>query len=307
MVVRREINEQEMIALFDQFAGSIIDGYPCEELTEYLHEAVRKLAVDQTAIMSRSDFAYIVEDFISNFTFDDESGGYTFEYKDVHLDMHFQGSTTVIKAKMVTTSRSEAYRDLWDMVYRVARTEKYNDKNHKGENTLHLVNLILRATRKSINESSVKIDDVILMIEKTIDISLQDKKLPTLSELRRSELEQRAKRIAKETEMLAVFGEFLLQSKRATSPRKTWKLFYRANRVGKLWIHHGYWLINSDRNLVGQLYISEMKKCVMDIFYPKRRISKLGHRLCLLKLKSSPPLTLCTSKEADIFDEDLPF
>lgn len=93
MIVRHEINEQEMIDIFDQFAGSIIDGYPCEELTEYLHEAVRKLAVDQTDIMPRSDFTYIVEDFIDSFVFDDENGGYIFEFED----MYFQGETTVIK------------------------------------------------------------------------------------------------------------------------------------------------------------------------------------------------------------------
>jgi len=299
MIVRHEINEQEMINIFDQFASSIIDGYPCEELTEYLHEAVRKLAVDQTEIIPRSDFTYIVEDFIDSFTFDDENGGYIFAFED----MYFHGNTKVIKEKAVTTSRSEAYRDLWDMVYRVARTEKYN----KGENALHLVNLILRATRKSINESAVNIDDVILMIEKTVDISLQDKKFRTQSELRRFELEQDAKRLAKETEMVAAFEELLLKSKSATSPLQTWKLFYRAQRVGKSWRHHGYWLINSDRNLVGQAYISEMKKCVMDIFYQRWVISKIGTRLCQLKLKSTNPLVPYTGNVADLIDDDLPF
>ena len=97
MIVRREVNEQEMIALFDQFAGSIIDGYPCEELTEYLHEAVRYLAVDQAAEISKGDFTYILEDFISSFAFDDGSGSYTFEYKDTCLDMKFNGKTKVIR------------------------------------------------------------------------------------------------------------------------------------------------------------------------------------------------------------------
>jgi len=101
MIVRHEINEQEMIDIFDQFASSIIDGYPCEELTEYLHEAVQKLAVDQTAIMPRSDFTYIVEDFIDSFTFDDENGGYIFKYKDTCLDMEFYGHTKVIRTEVV--------------------------------------------------------------------------------------------------------------------------------------------------------------------------------------------------------------
>ncbi|MGR6779829.1 hypothetical protein [Moritella viscosa] len=56
--------------------------------------------------------------------------------------------------------RSKAYRDIWDMVYRVARTEKYHDNNYQGENALYLVKLILKATRKSINDSAVNLDDV---------------------------------------------------------------------------------------------------------------------------------------------------
>ncbi|EDM65057.1 hypothetical protein PE36_08356 [Moritella sp. PE36] len=303
MIVRHEINEQEIIGIFDQFVGSIIDGYPCEELTEYLHETVRELAVDQTVDISKGDFTRLLKDFISCFSFDDKNSSYLFKFED----MEFYGNTKVIKAKAATTSRSKAYRDIWDMVYRVARTEKYHDKNNKGENALHLVNLILRATRKSINENSVNIDDVILMIEKTVDISLQDTTLPTLSELRRSKLEQDVKRFAKETEMVAAFGELLLKSKRATSPQQTWTLFYRAQRLAKSWRHHGYWLINSDRNLVDQAYISEMKKCVMDIFHPRWVISKIGTRLCQLKLKSTNPLVLYTGNVADLIDDELPF
>jgi len=101
MIVRHEINEQEMINIFDQFAGSIIDGYPCEELTEYLRESVRELAVDQTATILKGDFTYILEDFISSFVFDDENGGYIFKYKDTCLDMDFYGNTKVIKTEVV--------------------------------------------------------------------------------------------------------------------------------------------------------------------------------------------------------------
>ncbi|SGZ09049.1 Putative uncharacterized protein [Moritella viscosa] len=207
--------------------------------------------------------------------------------------------------------RSKVYRDIWDMVYRVARTEKYHDNNYKGENALYLVKLILKATRKSINESAVNLDDVILMIERTVDISLQNKTLPTLSELRRLELEQNAKneakRFAEETELVAVFEVLLLKSKRATSAQQTWTLFYRAQRLAKSWRHHGYWLIHSDRNAVKSSYISEMKKCVTDIIYPKWVISKIGTRLCQLKLKSNNPLVLYTGNVADLIDDELPF
>jgi len=93
MIIRHEINEQEMIDMFDLFAGSIIDGYPCEELTEYLHEAVRKLAVDQTADISKGDFSSLLKDFISCFSFDGKNGRYLFRFEDVE----FYGNTKVIK------------------------------------------------------------------------------------------------------------------------------------------------------------------------------------------------------------------
>lgn len=96
MIVRHEINEQEMIDIFDQFAGSIIDGYPCEDLTEYLHETVRELAVDQTADISKGDFTYLLEDFISGFSFDGKNGRYLFRFED----MEFYGNTKVIRTEV---------------------------------------------------------------------------------------------------------------------------------------------------------------------------------------------------------------
>ncbi len=93
MIIRHEINEQEMIDMFDLFAGSIIDGYPCEELTKYLHEAVRELAVDQTADISKGDFTSLLKDFISCFSFDGKNGRYLFRFEDVE----FYGNTKVIK------------------------------------------------------------------------------------------------------------------------------------------------------------------------------------------------------------------
>ena len=93
MIVRHEINELEMINIFDQFASSIIDGYPCEELTEYLHEEVRKLAANKDRYILLGDFTVLLKDFIRCFSFNDENGRYLFRFED----LEFCGDTTVIK------------------------------------------------------------------------------------------------------------------------------------------------------------------------------------------------------------------
>jgi hypothetical protein len=304
MNVRHEINEQEMIDIFDQFAGSIIDGYPCEELTEYLHETVRELAVDQTAVISKGDFTYILEDFIGSFVFDDENGGYIFEYEDTCLDMYFQGETRVIN-----TERSKAYRDMWKVVYNIARAESFRNKYGHDTSTIYLLKYILKAANTKVNGHAIDLGDVIKMVELAIESTQPEvaEKPPTQSVLRRFELEQHAKILAKETEMVTAFGELLLKSKRAASPQQSWKLFYRAQRVGKTWKHHAYWLVNSELHLVDHAYISEMKKCVTNIIYPKWIISKIGTRLCQLKLKSNNPLVLYTGDVADLIDDEIPF
>ena len=85
--------------------------------------------------------------------------------------------------------RSKAYRDIWDMVYRVARTDKYHVQYTKGINTLYIVKYILKIVRNSINEYAVDIDDIIRIVEQAVDAYQPDMKQPTLSELRRAELD----------------------------------------------------------------------------------------------------------------------
>lgn len=207
--------------------------------------------------------------------------------------------------------RSKAYRDLWDMVYRVARTEKNNDKNYKGENALHLVNLILRATRKSINESGVNIDDVILMIEKTVDISMPVRKLPTLSELRRYELKQ-------EADKAAWTAEYNKKNKHFSTAQQVWKAFYRANRI-----RHKTGKNEALELFYGALYdqigihvsdpAGRMLECVLDILYPSITMTESEiHRLACKNVDdfinglnvtdfALPPIS------PTLFDEGLPF
>jgi len=208
-------------------------------------------------------------------------------------------------------ARSKAYRDIWDMVYRVARTEKYNDKNNKGENTLLLVNLILRATRKSITENAVNIDDVILMIEKTVDISLQDATLPTLSELRRFELKQ-------EVDKAAWTTEYNKKNKHFSTAQQVWKAFYRANRIRHKTecvedISLFYKAINEQADIAASAPAGKMVVCVLDIFYPLKTMTESEiHRLACKNVDdfinglNVTDFALSPFSPAP-FDEDCPF
>ncbi|MCJ8348281.1 hypothetical protein [Moritella sp.] len=212
------------------------------------------------------------------------------------------------------TARSKAYRDIWDMVYRVARTEKNNDKNHKGENALHLVNLILRATRKSINENGVNIDDVISMIEKTVDIYLQDRTFPTLSELRRFELKKDADDKAmwiteykKTLAELSCYATHTYEKKKYFStPLQVWKAYYRAQRLCHVGCEDARALFHSINDETADKYFSKMLDCVVEITHPMVSISKSAiRRSALLATRSKQAIA---SYAAGSFDEDeIPF
>ena len=205
--------------------------------------------------------------------------------------------------------RSKAYRDFWNMAYHAARS----DRNPLLDAHDHMVKYIIKAAHTCINEHAVDLCDAMEMVEEAIGLTKleSDVKLPTGSELRRFKLgkdaEFEAERLDEETEMVAAFGELLLKSTRAKSPQQTWKLFYRAQRLAKLWRHNACWLVNLDRNSVNSDYISEMTKCVTNIIYPIWVISQIGTRLCQLKLKSNNPLVLYTGNVADLIDDELPF
>lgn len=184
MIIRHEINEQEMVDIFDEFAGSIIDGYPCEELTEYLHEAVRELAVDQAAEISKGDFTYILEDFISSFIFDDKNGGYVFKYEDTCLDMECYGNTKVIRTIDMNDERTMAYRTMWKVLYRAVREE---DKANKDAlSPVHLADIVLMFIMyEDVNPLHIR-----NMITRALSIcSRESYPFPTLADMRRSELE----------------------------------------------------------------------------------------------------------------------
>lgn len=139
MIVRHEINEQEMIGIFDQFAGSIIDGYPCEELTEYLHESVRKLAANHYEYIPENDFKCLLEDFVSCFGFDGKNSRYLFKFED----MEFYGDTKAIRAEpevkaiyaahmdcMYRSKYAISPRESWAFFYRSLRLARLLENIH---------------------------------------------------------------------------------------------------------------------------------------------------------------------------------
>ncbi|MGI9835653.1 hypothetical protein ACJPQX_20640 [Vibrio vulnificus] len=92
MAIGHKINEEELVNLFDQFVGEVVHGELDEEVTEFLHETVREMASGHPIYVSKGDFTNLLNDFISMFYFDDEKGGYHFEFEGIVA----QGPTTLI-------------------------------------------------------------------------------------------------------------------------------------------------------------------------------------------------------------------
>ena len=83
----------------------------------------------------------------------------------------------------------KTYRDFWTFVYRIARTERRHLKKYEGLNVLYLVKYILKTVSHSINKSALDLEGSLRVIEAAIDACEPGMKPPTLSELRRFELQ----------------------------------------------------------------------------------------------------------------------
>lgn len=309
MTIRHEINEQEMINIFDQFAGSIIDGYPCEELTEYLHGSVRELAVDQSAVIAKGDFTYILDDFINSFTFDDENGSYTFAYKDGHLDMCIQGSARVINTDK--NVRLEAYKKMWKLVHGKARR---NEKMSQFK-TCELVDGVYGLIRVTENMglSHADYNNIVRMMDLAVELAWPSKKAPSASDLRREKLSNikictAIARSADEYNSIwaklnddLYLGGAHVQKFGFLTLRQIWKAYYRASRLSLKGRCHQHDLKIVER-ILRQKYDSifpneaiHISNCVLDIHFPKS--SRTHGRKFMNKVDPSIAL----------FDEDLPF
>ncbi|EJB8454860.1 hypothetical protein MW332_004708 [Vibrio parahaemolyticus] len=92
MAIGHKINEEEIINIFDSFLGKVVDGELDDDVREFLHQTVKEIASGQPVMMSKDSFANLITDFISMFHFDDENGGYHFEFEGIVA----QGPTTLI-------------------------------------------------------------------------------------------------------------------------------------------------------------------------------------------------------------------
>lgn len=90
--IGHKIDELELIGIFDEFASKIIDGELDQDVTDYLHEAVKEIASGKPINISKGDFTNLLTDFASIFCFDDQSCGYKFDFEDMKLT----GSTTIV-------------------------------------------------------------------------------------------------------------------------------------------------------------------------------------------------------------------
>jgi len=90
--IGHKIDELELISIFDEFASKIIDGELDQDVTDYLHEAVKKIASGKPINISKGDFTNLLTDFASLLCFDDQNGGYKFEFEDISS----KGLTTII-------------------------------------------------------------------------------------------------------------------------------------------------------------------------------------------------------------------
>ena len=105
--------------------------------------------------------------------------------------------------------RSKAFRDLWDMAYRMARTERFKEYAH-GMKEIYPVKNMLKVIHTFMNDHSVDLGDVIDIVDQAIDASMHDMYIwrPTRSELRRFELEREAKGFTTTEELLNSLDEF---------------------------------------------------------------------------------------------------
>ncbi|ELQ2514261.1 hypothetical protein QTG68_003950 [Vibrio vulnificus] len=92
MTIAHKIDENELISIFDSFLEVVVDGKLDDDVTEFLHQTVREMASGHPVMISKGDFSNLITDFISMFYFDDEKGGYHFEFEGIVA----QGPTTLI-------------------------------------------------------------------------------------------------------------------------------------------------------------------------------------------------------------------
>lgn len=92
MGIGHKINEEELVNIFDQFIGKVVCGELDKDVTEFLHETVREMASGRPVYVSKGDFTNLLNDFISMFYFDDDEGGYSFEFEGIVA----KGPTTLI-------------------------------------------------------------------------------------------------------------------------------------------------------------------------------------------------------------------
>lgn len=93
MAIGHKINEEELLHLFDQFSGVLIDGELDADVKEWLHETVREMATGQPIFVKKGDFTNLLSDFITLFEFNDKDGGYHFEFEGIVA----HGETTLIE------------------------------------------------------------------------------------------------------------------------------------------------------------------------------------------------------------------